>query len=64
MNKTMKSVCKLSLDTIAKELIDIWALDPLLMNYLLKGKHESMLQEMLYEKRIGKDIEWLYQHIR
>lgn len=60
MNKTMKMVCKLSLEDIAHELINKFKCDPIKIKFLLNGKYESRLQEMLYRSKIGDDIEWLY----
>lgn len=60
MNKTMKEIGKKDLSTIAKELINTYKADPVKINFLLTGKYESRLQEMLYQKSIGNSIEWLY----
>lgn len=60
MNKVMKQVCKKDLTTIASKLITIHNADPIKINFLLTGKYESRLQEMLYQKSIGNSIEWLY----
>jgi hypothetical protein len=60
MNKVMREVCKKDLSTIAGELINIYQADSVKINFLLTGKYESRLQEMLYQKQLGNDIEWLY----
>jgi hypothetical protein len=60
MNKVMKQVCKKDLTTIANELITKHNANPEKINFLLNGKYESRLQEMLYRSNIGNSIEWLY----
>jgi hypothetical protein len=60
MNKVMREVCKKDLSTIAGELINTYQADSIKINFLLAGKYESRLQEMLYQKQLGNDIEWLY----
>jgi hypothetical protein len=60
MNKVMKEVCKKDLSTIANELVNIYGANETQIAFLLKGKYESRLQEMLYRKNIGKSIDWLY----
>jgi hypothetical protein len=47
MNKVMREVCKKDLSTIAGELINIYQADSVKINFLLTGKYESRLQEIL-----------------
>jgi hypothetical protein len=60
MNKVMKQIGKKSLESIANELVNTYEVDTIKINFLLAGKYESRLQEMLYQKQIGNSIEWLY----
>lgn len=60
MNKVMKQIGKKSLETIASELINTYQADPIKINFLLNGKYQSRLQEMLYQKSLGNSIDWLY----
>ncbi len=60
MNRTMKMIGKMSLEKIADELINKWNAKEEKIKFLLNGKYESRLQEMLYQKQLGNDIEWLY----
>jgi hypothetical protein len=60
MNKVMKQIGKKDLTTIAYELITVYNADPEKINFLLVGKYQSRLQEMLYQKSLGNSIEWLY----
>jgi hypothetical protein len=56
----MKMIGKMSLEKIADELINKWNANEEKIKFLLNGKYESRLQEMLYRSQIGDDIEWLY----
>jgi hypothetical protein len=60
MNKVMKEIGKKDLSTIANELITKYNADAEKIKFLLTGRYESRLQEMLYRKSIGDSIEWLY----